>query len=150
MRFASIYRNLFPDNLHSRINRIPRRMIRVDNTDLSSSAASTFTILTNNCLAEGQYFPRTNPAHLAFSYRSKLFEKQFQSLNADILCLQEMHQDDFKDWLRPFRGQLGYDQGTFAEHGGDKAKDGLVTFFKRDKFQLIAHHRLGYFDSAQA
>ena len=129
-------------------------MIRVANAGLSSPATLTFTILTNNCLAsnlaEAKYFPRTNPAHLSFAYRSKLFEKQFQSRDADIVCLQEMHRDDFQGWLRPFLARLGYDEGTFAERGGEKAKDGLVTFFKREKFKLITHHRLGYFDSAQA
>lgn len=128
-------------------------MVRVNDLDNnSSSGISTFTVLTYNCLAsnlaEAQYFPHTNPAHLEFSYRSKLFEKELRSFNADIVCLQEMHRHDLESWLCPFLAQLGYDQGTFAERGGTKAKDGVVTFFKKDKFQLVAHHRLGYYDTA--
>jgi mRNA deadenylase 3'-5' endonuclease subunit Ccr4 len=129
-------------------------MIRIKGIDDHPAPASTFTILTYNCLAsnlaETQYFPQTNPVHLDFSYRSKLFERELQSFNADIVCLQEMHKDDFHQWLSPFLSQLGYDEGIFAERGGTKAKDGVVIFFKRDKFKLITHHRVGYFDSAQA
>ncbi|UJR29036.1 hypothetical protein I4U23_010251 [Adineta vaga] len=128
-------------------------MIRIQNTDDSPAPLSTFTILTYNCLAsnlaESQYFPHTNPIHLEFSYRSKLFERELQSFNADIVCLQEIHRDNFHQWLSPFLAQLGYSEGIFAERGGIKAKDGVVLFFKQDKFKLITHHRLGYFDSAQ-
>ncbi|CAF1050729.1 unnamed protein product [Adineta ricciae] len=128
-------------------------MIRIPNSTNSLTPLSTFTILTYNCLAsnlaEPQYFPHTNPAHLDFSYRSKLFEREFQSFNADLICLQEMHRDDFHNWLSPFLARLGYSEGVFAERGGRKAKDGVVLFFKQDKFKLITHHRLGYFDRAQ-
>ncbi|CAF0715520.1 unnamed protein product [Adineta steineri] len=129
-------------------------MISLKGTDDYPTPVSTFSILTYNCLAsnlaEAQYFPKTNPAYLDFSYRSKLFERELQSFNADIVCLQEMHKDDLRRWLNPFLSQLGYGEGIFAERGGDKAKDGVVIFFKRDKFKLINQHRLGYFDSAQA
>ncbi|CAF4598013.1 unnamed protein product, partial [Rotaria sp. Silwood2] len=67
----------------------------------------------------------------------------------DIVCLQEIHQDDFHQWLSPFLFQLGYGEGTFAKRGGTKAKDGVVIFFKRDKFKLINQYRLDYFDIAQ-
>ncbi|CAF3511114.1 unnamed protein product [Rotaria sp. Silwood1] len=128
-------------------------MIRIKNNDDHHTSISTFTILTYNCLAsnlaESQYFPKTNPTHLDFSYRSKLFEKELQSFNADIVCLQEIHEENFQQWLSPFLLQLGYDEGTFAKRGGTKAKDGVVIFFKRDKFKLINQHRLDYFDRAQ-
>jgi mRNA deadenylase 3'-5' endonuclease subunit Ccr4 len=131
-----------------------QKMIRLQDLDDYPIPTSTFTILTYNCLAsnlaETQYFPQTNPIYLDFSYRSKLFERELQSFNADIVCLQEMHKDNFHQWLSPFLSHLGYDNGTFAERGGTKAKDGVVIFFKRDKFKLITHHRLDYFDSAQA
>lgn len=129
-------------------------MIRLQDHGDYRTPTSTFTILTYNCLAsdlaETKYFPQTNRAYLDFSYRSKLFERELQSFDADIICLQEMHKDNFHQWLSPFLSQLGYDDGTFAERGGAKAKDGVVIFFKRDKFKLITQHRLGYFDSAQA
>ncbi|CAF0848426.1 unnamed protein product [Rotaria sordida] len=128
-------------------------MIRIKNNDDHHASISTFTILTYNCLAsnlaEPKYFPQTDPTHLDFSYRSKLFEHELQLFNADIVCLQEIHQDNFHQWLSPFLFQLGYDEGTFAKRGGIKAKDGVVIFFKRDKFKLITQHRLDYFDSAQ-
>ncbi|CAF3418525.1 unnamed protein product [Rotaria sp. Silwood2] len=129
-------------------------MIHIKNIiDDHHGSISTFTILTYNCLAsnlaEPKYFPRTDPTHLDFSYRSKLFEHELQSFNADIVCLQEIHQDDFHQWLSPFLFQLGYGEGTFAKRGGTKAKDGVVIFFKRDKFKLINQYRLDYFDIAQ-
>lgn len=130
------------------------KMICVNQLDRASSSLPTFTLLTYNCLAsnlaEPQYFPHTDPKHLDFAYRSKLFEKEFRSFDPDVLCLQEMHRDDLDNWLRPFLSQFGYNEGTFAERGGDKARDGVVTFFKKDKFKLVEHHRLGYYDSAQA
>ncbi|NJL78125.1 MAG: hypothetical protein HC917_03525, partial [Richelia sp. SM2_1_7] len=58
------------------------------------------------------------------------------SFNADIICLQEMHRDDFQQWLSPFLSQLGYNDGSFAERGGTRAKDGVAIFFKQDKFKL--------------
>ncbi|CAF3011389.1 unnamed protein product [Rotaria sp. Silwood2] len=129
-------------------------MIHIKNIiDDHHGSISTFTILTYNCLAsnlaEPKYFPRTDPTHLDFSYRSKLFEHELQSFNADIVCLQEIHQDDFHQWLSPFLFQLGYGEGIFAKRGGTKAKDGVVIFFKRDKFKLINQYRLDYFDIAQ-
>jgi mRNA deadenylase 3'-5' endonuclease subunit Ccr4 len=162
MKSVSIFQTLFSYGLHSTLFNISRRhksfmfqkMIRIKGADDQPAPISTFTILTYNCLAsnlaETEYFPKTNPAHLDFAYRLKLFEREFKSFNADIVCLQEMHKDNFQQWLSPFLSQLGYNEGSFAERGGAKAKDGVVIFFKRDKFKLIKQHRLGYFDSAQA
>ncbi|CAF3783778.1 unnamed protein product, partial [Adineta steineri] len=85
-------------------------MISLKGIDDYPTPVSTFSILTYNCLAsnlaEAQYFPKTNPAYLDFSYRSKLFERELQSFNADIVCLQEMHKDDLRRWLNPFLSQL--------------------------------------------
>lgn len=129
-------------------------MIHVNESAGNHESTSKFTILTYNCLAsnlaEPQWFPKTNPSYLNFSYRSKLFENEFKTFNADIICLQEMHEDDLNEWLSPFLSQLGYDSGGFAIRGGTKAKDGVTVFFKRDKFKLISQHRLSYFDSATA
>ena len=162
MKFVSLCQTLLSYGVKTTLFNTSRRqksfmfqkMIRLQNHGDHPTPTSTFTILTYNCLAsnlaEHQYFPQTNPAHLDFSYRSKLFERELQSLNADIVCLQEMHRDDLHNWLSPFLSQLGYDNGTFAERGGSKAKDGVVIFFKRNKFKLITQHRLGYFDIAQS
>ena len=161
MKFVSACQTFFSYGLKSTLFAISHRqnstmsqkIIRVQGGDDPPTPIFKFTILTYNTLAsnlaETQYFPHTNPAHLDFSYRSKLFERELESFNADIVCLQEMHKDNFHQWLRPFLLNLGYDNGTFAERGGNKAKDGVVVFFKRDKFKLLDQHRLGYFDSAQ-
>jgi len=157
-RLSWMVLSLFLLNIHSflRYDLIlfkKENMIRVNNINDHEKPAFTFSILTYNCLAsnlaEPKYFPYTNPAHLDFSYRSKLFERELQSLNADIICLQEMHKDDLQQWLSPFLSQLGYSNGCFAERGGTKAKDGVVLFFKQEKFKLLNHYRLGYFDCAQ-
>lgn len=128
-------------------------MLSVHSLDKYCESNFKFTILTYNCLAsnlaEAKYFPHTDPKFLDFSYRSKLFEHEFKSFNADIICLQEIHIDDFHQWLKPVLHQLGYNEGTFAERGGPKAKDGVAIFFKNNKFKLVKQHRLSYFDSAQ-
>jgi len=157
-RLSWMVLSLFLLNIHSflRYDLIlfkKENMIRVNNINDHEKPAFTFSILTYNCLAsnlaEPKYFPYTNPAHLDFSYRSKLFERELQSLNAHIICLQEMCKNDFQQWLNPFLSRLGYGDGCFAERGGSRAKDGVVIFFKQDKFKLLKQHRLSYFDSAQ-
>ena len=61
----------------------------------------------------------------------------------DILCLQEVEVEVF-DALRTGLAGLGY-AGTLAMKG-EKRPDGCATFFRSDRFTLLADRRMAYSD----
>lgn len=115
-------------------------------------------VLSYNILASSysqpQWFPRSNVQHLEWSFRSKLFEKQFINFNADLICIQEMQESDFHKWLSPFLDKMGYNSLMFKKQRdvlGNFADDGTncATFYKRDRFELLTYYELDYSDYAR-
>ncbi|KAL0488179.1 CCR4-NOT transcription complex subunit 6 [Acrasis kona] len=103
--------------------------------------------------AEHRFFPHSDPIHLDWdAFRSKKFEQTFTRYKPDILCFQEIQEDDFQQWLCPFMKNIGYSGKMFRKKrdlADDVALDGCATFYKHDKFEFINEHRLDYSEYAR-
>ncbi|RHZ01718.1 hypothetical protein DYB37_004809 [Aphanomyces astaci] len=109
------------------------------------SAPSTFSIAQLNILASNlakpDRFPYVQPPLLDWAIRKEILVRQLASLQADVLCLEEL--SDYWTFFRPTFLALGYDSvyvkrpsGHVSEWSGEKKMDGCGLFFKQSKFRL--------------
>ncbi|XP_007500023.2 2',5'-phosphodiesterase 12 [Monodelphis domestica] len=86
-------------------------------------------------------YPYCAPYALGLDYRLNLLQKELSGYSADVLCLQEVDRSVFHDSLAPALDAFGL-QGLFRlkQH----QHEGLATFFRRDKFRLLAQHDIAY------
>ncbi|XP_036594439.1 2',5'-phosphodiesterase 12 [Trichosurus vulpecula] len=86
-------------------------------------------------------YPYCAPYALGLDYRLNLLQKELSGYSADVLCLQEVDRAVFHDSLAPALDAFGL-------HGLFRLKqhqhEGLATFFRRDKFRLLAQHDIAY------
>uniref|UniRef100_UPI0037E8CB34 2',5'-phosphodiesterase 12 n=1 Tax=Semicossyphus pulcher TaxID=241346 RepID=UPI0037E8CB34 len=82
-------------------------------------------------------YPYCAPYALQLDYRQNLIKKELAGYNADIICLQEVDKGVFTDSLTPTLDAFGLD-GVFIEK--EKQHEGLATFYRRSKFQLLSRH----------
>jgi len=103
-----------------------------------------FRVLTYNVLAEiyatRQMYPYCPVWALSWSYRRELLRRELQSYNADILCLQEVQGDHYKNFLYPIMAEWGY-EGWYLKKsresmGLEGKVDGCAMFYKRNRFIL--------------
>jgi mRNA deadenylase 3'-5' endonuclease subunit Ccr4 len=106
-----------------------------------------FTFATWNILATAYirraWYPRTPRNVLDPVWRVPALVRHAQQMGVDILCLQEVEADVFAALSAGLAG-LGY-AGTYALKG-DKRPDGCATFFRSDRFALLADRRMAYSD----
>ncbi|EME28760.1 Carbon catabolite repressor protein 4 homolog 4 [Galdieria sulphuraria] len=99
----------------------------------------SFSISSYNMLAQvyvnTSQFPYCPRRYLRRKHRLALTKSLLQSLQVDILCLQEV--DCYKE-IETYLQEKGY-KGIFQLRGGMK-KDGCAIFFQSDKFELLAEH----------
>ncbi|PRP82590.1 protein groucho-like [Planoprotostelium fungivorum] len=112
------------------------------------NAPHNFSVVTYNILAQvyakSVSFPYTQRKFLRQKYRFDLLRDQLSRLQADIICVQEC--DEYPTILKGL-SSLGY-QGLHQQRSGKK-KDGCATFWKVDRFLLLAHHEHTLNDIAQ-
>ncbi|VDO95419.1 unnamed protein product [Soboliphyme baturini] len=108
----------------------------------------TFTFCSYNVLCQStldsmyDLYPDCKPEHLTWSFRWPLLQKMFESLDADIFCLQEIEAQYVEPcYMAYFKGR-GFD-GTFKKRTNDKA-DGCAIFWRRSKFSLHSSTQLEY------
>jgi CCR4-NOT transcription complex subunit 6 len=98
-------------------------------------------VLTYNILAElystSQVYPYCPSWALAWSYRKKNIMREIGGYNADVLALQEVQADHYREYIEPEMRVLGY-EGVFKKKtreamGMDGKMDGCAIFYKRDK-----------------
>ena len=117
-------------------------LIRTFNGSLQNSL-NTISVLQFNCLADAlsDAFPHvSSQSLLTWPHRLPLFEKIFQALPCDFICLQEV--DHFADCFSPMLGALGY-AGAFYQRRPEPSPvslDGVALFWKKDRFKLISEH----------
>uniref|UniRef100_A0A3P9M362 2',5'-phosphodiesterase 12 n=1 Tax=Oryzias latipes TaxID=8090 RepID=A0A3P9M362_ORYLA len=88
-------------------------------------------------LSKTVLYPYCAPYALQLDYRQNLVKKELVGYNADILCLQEVDKGVFADSLSPALDAFGLD-GVFRIK--EKQHEGLATFYRRSKFQLLSSH----------
>ncbi|RKO99749.1 hypothetical protein CXG81DRAFT_14104 [Caulochytrium protostelioides] len=85
---------------------------------------------------------------LAWPYRRELILQDIMTYHADILCLQEVEQQEFEKTLKPRLAALGNYAGAYliksrARTMTDQERptiDGCAIFWNRDKYRLVDHH----------
>ncbi|XP_078101063.1 2',5'-phosphodiesterase 12 [Sander vitreus] len=88
-------------------------------------------------LSKTVLYPYCAPYALQLDYRQNLIKKELAGYNADIVCLQEVDKGVFVDSLSPALDAFGLD-GVFRIK--EKQHEGLATFYRRSKFQLLSRH----------
>ena len=116
---------------------IPQKSTGSSNPPLHQSG-SRVRILSFNVLAQSltstTRFPYCDRQVLKWRYRRVSLIKEVLSLNADILCLQEI--DNYEEWWLDKMGLAGYD-GVYLKQTIETRRDGVAIFYKRDLFQLF-------------
>ncbi|XP_054473786.1 LOW QUALITY PROTEIN: 2',5'-phosphodiesterase 12 [Anoplopoma fimbria] len=88
-------------------------------------------------LSKTVLYPYCAPYALHLDYRQNLIKKELAGYNADIICLQEVDKGVFSDSLTPALDAFGL-EGVFRIK--EKQHEGLATFYRRSKFQLLSRH----------
>ena len=76
---------------------------------------------------------------LKIDYRKLLLLKEILGYNADIFCMQEVDAKVFDGDMVPFLGEQSM-LGVHNKKG--TTPEGVATFYRADRFQLIEHHGL--------
>lgn len=107
----------------------------------------TFKAITYNILCE-RYAPKVKYGYvpdefLQWKYRRQMVLDELSTLNADVICLQELDKQSYDEFFRQQLSMNGY-KGYFAQKSraetiGDNAKfvDGCGTFWKDKKYILL-------------
>ncbi|KAJ6668348.1 hypothetical protein lerEdw1_015725 [Lerista edwardsae] len=82
-------------------------------------------------------YPYCAPYSLELDYRQNLLKKELAGYSADIICLQEVDKSVFTDSLGPALDAFGL-EGLLKLK--EKQHEGLATFYRRDKFNLLSQH----------
>lgn len=73
----------------------------------------------------------------SWDYRQLSIRECIESFDADVLCLQEI--DHYDDFYRPVLKELGY-KTKFLKR--PTKRDGCLTCYRANRFQLVAHKEL--------
>jgi mRNA deadenylase 3'-5' endonuclease subunit Ccr4 len=102
--------------------------------------AITYNLLadqyTSQEYAQKVLFAHVSPEALDIHYRKQLILNQLLRSKADIMCLQEVDEKVFVQFLRPHLAAHGY-SGIHACKAGQQA-EGSATFFRSDRLQLVS------------
>lgn len=109
--------------------------------------SSPFRIASYNILADAYIkpdrYPLTDPELLLPQRRRAALAEKIASLDADIICLQEVEQDVFA-YLENHLASQAYN-GIYAQKGNAK-RDGCATFFRPAMLPLVESNSLYYAD----
>ena len=124
-----------------------------------SDAVETVTILSHNILCD-RYATRTQYKHtparaLQWEYRRDLVFEEIKELNADIVCLQEIDQENFNEFFRKELAILGFKgfiwqksrARTMIEREA-KLVDGCAIFYRASKYILLDKQLIGFANTA--
>mmetsp|Transcript_43214 Transcript_43214/g.105761 ORF Transcript_43214/g.105761 Transcript_43214/m.105761 type:complete len:582 (+) Transcript_43214:94-1839(+) len=133
----------------------PRGFVDLPNTQNNfhlNGPKVSFKVLSYNCLADiyatPQVYPYTAAWALAWNYRKRNLLREIIGYKADILALQEIQADHYKEWFEPEMRALGYEgvykQKTRESMGQDGKMDGCAILYKRSRFSLVEKHALEF------
>ncbi|KAI7799978.1 protein angel homolog 2 isoform X1 [Triplophysa rosa] len=104
----------------------------------------SYNILSQDLLCDNAYlYKHCNACVLDWNYRFSNIIKELAQHSADIMCLQEVQEDHYKEQIKPSLECLGY-HCEFKRRTGVKP-DGCAVVFKRERFSLVSCHPLEYF-----
>ncbi|XP_024180092.1 carbon catabolite repressor protein 4 homolog 1 isoform X2 [Rosa chinensis] len=104
----------------------------------------TFTVLTYNLMT---HVPGSASEDLGWAaswhYRQKRLVDEITGYRADILCLQEIYQNDFRTWFEPELLKFGY-AGIFKKRSNPNLKDGCATFYLNNRFRNLNTYEIEF------
>jgi len=132
-----------------------RTMIEVPPTGPNSftpGGKATFKVMSYNCLADiyatPQVYPYTPSWALAWNYRKRNLLREILSYKPDVLALQEVQCDHYKEFLEPEFRAAGYEgvykQKTRESMGQDGKMDGCAILYRKSRFVLVEKHALEF------
>ncbi|XP_059504551.1 protein angel homolog 2 isoform X3 [Stegostoma tigrinum] len=101
-----------------------------------------FSVMSYNILAQdllednSHLYKHCSQPLLQWGFRFPNILKELKQLDADILCLQEVQNNHYRQQLKPVLESLGY-HCEYKMRTGNK-RDGCAICFKRSKFSLIS------------
>lgn len=107
-----------------------------------------FTVMSYNLLAHDllhshmYLYDKHKPNALVWKHRSQLLYSEIQEANADILCLQEVQEDQLRTFYRRLN-HLGY-ASIYKKRTGHNV-DGVAIYYKKDVFELVDHTSVEYY-----
>ncbi|KAM8921660.1 protein angel homolog 1 [Pelodytes ibericus] len=108
-----------------------------------------FTVLSYNILSQdlasqnADLYLHCSPAILLWEYRWQNILQELQHWEADIICLQEVQEDHYREHVQPSLSALGY-SCHYKRRTGRKT-DGCCTCFKSVRFMLLRESHVEYF-----
>uniref|UniRef100_A0A8D2IHT0 Angel homolog 2 n=1 Tax=Varanus komodoensis TaxID=61221 RepID=A0A8D2IHT0_VARKO len=104
----------------------------------------SYNILSQDLLEDNSHLYKHCRRHiLAWNYRFPNILNDIKELDADILCLQEVQEDQYGIEIKPSLEALGY-HCEYKMRTGRKP-DGCATCFKSSKFNLLSSNPVEFF-----
>lgn len=117
-------------------------------TGKANNPSNMFSLLTYNILADCHAQRDYNKAgswiseqELSMKSRHRVLMEEFKALDADVICLQEVGSDYFKEVLKLSLKDIGYD-GIYVARISEEYREGEATFYKFSKFKLLTSEKL--------
>lgn len=110
-------------------------------------AVLSYNILSQDLVDQNQHlYQHCSPLILRWDYRWPNILQELQHWEADILCLQEVQDDHYREQVQPSLSALGY-SCHYKRRTGRKT-DGCCTCFKAERFALLAESHVEFFRPA--
>lgn len=110
-------------------------------------AVLSYNILSQDLADQNQHlYQHCAPLILRWDYRWPNILQELQHWEADILCLQEVQDDHYREQVQPSLSALGY-SCHYKRRTGRKT-DGCCTCFKAQRFTLLAESHVEFFRPA--
>ncbi|XP_024538802.1 carbon catabolite repressor protein 4 homolog 4 [Selaginella moellendorffii] len=117
-----------------------------DNSEFPETGS--FRVVSYNILAQvyvkSSLFPHSPSLCLKWETRSEQVLSRLLSLDADLLCLQEL--DEFESFYKPLLESKGY-SSIYIQRSGNR-RDGCGIIYKPERCQLLKQQFLDYNDIA--
>uniref|UniRef100_H2YGG7 Uncharacterized protein n=1 Tax=Ciona savignyi TaxID=51511 RepID=H2YGG7_CIOSA len=107
----------------------------------------SYNILSQKLLDMNSYlYTECDPYVLPWEYRWKNLVKEMDSINADVICLQEVEDVHYDSYIKPWLEAQGYKFSYKKRTGNELSKpDGVLTACRFNKFKIIEAIPVEYF-----
>ncbi|OCT68175.1 protein angel homolog 1 isoform X2 [Xenopus laevis] len=108
-----------------------------------------FSVISYNILSQDladqnpELYQHCDPSILHWDYRWLNILQELQHWEADIICLQEVQQDHYREHVEPSLSAIGY-SCHFKRRTGRKT-DGCCTCYKTQRFLLLSESHVEFF-----
>eukprot|EP01001_Neometanema_parovale_P010247 NODE_647_length_2226_cov_82.421778_g617_i0.p1 GENE.NODE_647_length_2226_cov_82.421778_g617_i0~~NODE_647_length_2226_cov_82.421778_g617_i0.p1 ORF type:complete len:456 (-),score=76.89 NODE_647_length_2226_cov_82.421778_g617_i0:153-1520(-) len=107
----------------------------------------TYNILAK-CYSKPSYYPNVPPRVLSWKYRLPMILSEIMSLQTDIVCLQEVQEDDWTNDFAPAFEKAGF-SGVHTSTDALKNKLGIAIVWRQSTFTPITSEVVHFRDIAK-